>query len=1167
MKLKRLELKAFGPFTDRRLEFDSPDPGLHIIFGPNEAGKSSSLRALKALLYGFPVQTPDNFLHGYDALQVGGCLLGADGAEICFRRRKKRVADLLDIEGNAMDPAVLQKFTHNIEPALFESLYGIDHETLVRGGEDILAQRGEVGQVLFSAGAGISSLRKVLDSLESEADELFKAQGRVQQIPRAIKQYNELKKKIREESLSAAKYKEHDKRLKEAEADQTRLEEERRHKESEVRRLERLRKAIPELAGLNALKQQLADLGEVVLLADDFAERLAETEQGIREVRLGLTANETRHQQLSTRRREITFNHAILDDAEAIEDVHQRLGGYRKALQDKGVLEGMRRRDKREGAELLRLVRPDLEPENIATLQPVLIHKRHIQHLSTRHDTMSDQIERLEQQMSHAKSELAKVEGKLVALPTGAVTGELAKKVKLCSKLGDIDGRITMLRREIEDEKKQCRINLERIGLWKGEPELLYRAAFPLLETVRRIESAYHELREEKRQLKREEATAREELKGVQIAQREVQYGGDVPGEEDLYAGRLRRDKGWQLLRRGWLEGVDISEEARVYGGGEALPEAYEKEVARADNLADRLRREADRVAKAAGLRARRESLEQALADIAQRRENLERRDGELQGTWQEQWTPSGIVPLSPGEMLAWLRDVELIRAKLGDIFKKNKELSEHEKLREQYRAGLLEERFPALDKGKFEGPDLLPLLSHAEAILEESRKTGALRERLGDQAEQLKQTLQRAGEQHQGALNAMAKWREEWNKSLAGLGLAKTPSPAEALDLIDTLEKALAKLEKAHDFQSRIQGIERDAEAFKRDVEGLLARTPLTDPNLTLDQAVLQLLSKLGEARQNKELLRNNRRESDELNSAIEQGKQKLAVLRERMARLLKEAGSGDPAELAEKIRLSARYRELELKISAAGASLARLCEGVELERIEREARELNVDELPGLIATLKNDIEESIYPRIKECNRIIGEENKELQLMDGSSRAADAAEEMEGIGARIRRLVDQYTRAKLAAHILRVEIERYREQHQGPVLQRASGYFADMTLGSFSGLRTDLSDKGEPILVGVRPDESRLQVEAMSSGTRDQLYLALRLATLEWRLEAGEPMPFIVDDILINFDDERSRATLKALADLGARNQVILFTHHRQVVHEAKNLVGKGSVVVHEL
>ena len=95
MKLKRLDLKAFGPFTNRILEFNSKGPGLHVIFGPNEAGKSSSLRGLKALLFGFHPQTPDNFRHSYDQLLVGGNLQNKDGQELIFQRRKKRVNDLI----------------------------------------------------------------------------------------------------------------------------------------------------------------------------------------------------------------------------------------------------------------------------------------------------------------------------------------------------------------------------------------------------------------------------------------------------------------------------------------------------------------------------------------------------------------------------------------------------------------------------------------------------------------------------------------------------------------------------------------------------------------------------------------------------------------------------------------------------------------------------------------------------------------------------------------------------------------------------------------------------------------------------------------------------------------------------------------------------------------
>jgi len=79
--------------------------------------------------------------------------------------------------------------------------------------------------------------------------------------------------------------------------------------------------------------------------------------------------------------------------------------------------------------------------------------------------------------------------------------------------------------------------------------------------------------------------------------------------------------------------------------------------------------------------------------------------------------------------------------------------------------------------------------------------------------------------------------------------------------------------------------------------------------------------------------------------------------------------------------------------------------------------------------------------------------------------------------------------------------------------------------------------------------------------------MFLALRLATLAWRLQTDEPMPFIIDDILINFDDARSRATLQILAELGEKNQVILFTHHRRIVEEARQLEGQGAIQIHEL
>jgi uncharacterized protein YhaN len=81
---------------------------------------------------------------------------------------------------------------------------------------------------------------------------------------------------------------------------------------------------------------------------------------------------------------------------------------------------------------------------------------------------------------------------------------------------------------------------------------------------------------------------------------------------------------------------------------------------------------------------------------------------------------------------------------------------------------------------------------------------------------------------------------------------------------------------------------------------------------------------------------------------------------------------------------------------------------------------------------------------------------------------------------------------------------------------------------------LETDDNAQDQPVWIGVRADGQRVDVRDMSDGTRDQLYLALRLASLEQYLVHNEPLPLVVDDILIQFDDRRAEAALRLLAEL---------------------------------
>jgi len=84
------------------------------------------------------------------------------------------------------------------------------------------------------------------------------------------------------------------------------------------------------------------------------------------------------------------------------------------------------------------------------------------------------------------------------------------------------------------------------------------------------------------------------------------------------------------------------------------------------------------------------------------------------------------------------------------------------------------------------------------------------------------------------------------------------------------------------------------------------------------------------------------------------------------------------------------------------------------------------------------------------------------------------------------------------------------------------------------------------------------------MSDGTRDQLYLALRLAALEMHIEQAHALPFIADDLFINYDVDRARAGIEALARLSETTQVIFLTHHEHLVPVVKSVFGESSNIV---
>ena len=122
-------------------------------------------------------------------------------------------------------------------------------------------------------------------------------------------------------------------------------------------------------------------------------------------------------------------------------------------------------------------------------------------------------------------------------------------------------------------------------------------------------------------------------------------------------------------------------------------------------------------------------------------------------------------------------------------------------------------------------------------------------------------------------------------------------------------------------------------------------------------------------------------------------------------------------------------------------------------------------------------------------------------------------------------------------------------------------------LTLNHYLGLDTDTDTKGNPCLLARTAADKVLDVSALSSGTRDQLYLALRLAALEQFIDRRGPLPIVLDDLFVHFDDERTAAGLAVLDLIADQAQVLLFTHHGQVAKEAANVIPADRLTVHHL
>ena len=409
-------------------------------------------------------------------------------------------------------------------------------------------------------------------------------------------------------------------------------------------------------------------------------------------------------------------------------------------------------------------------------------------------------------------------------------------------------------------------------------------------------------------------------------------------------------------------------------------------------------------------------------------------------------------------------------------------------------------------------------------------------------------------------------KWKSQWAEAVKPLGFGADADPEEVNDFILALNDIFSAIEKAKAFEDRVADIDRDYADYDRRVSDAVEKLAPDLKGLTPKEGVVELNRRLIKDREQHTENQGLEKEIRKNSSQLANVRKDMAAQREILRQLCMEAQADIPDDLPA-VEAKAKIRaELVGELAAINERLIELASGEDLNSFADKVKEQNPDELQAEIEGLVDKKDELK----KEAERLTGEialAEREMESTGGESRAAVIAEEAEGLVGQIEENVQHYLRLNLAQRVLAKSIERYREANQNPVLAAAGSYFRTMTAGNFEGLRADFDERGDPVLKALRPDGRLLTLEQMSDGSRDQLFLALRLGGLARYIKANGPMPFIVDDVLVHFDDNRSAAALTALSELAGDTQVIFFTHHQHLVNLAESLIPEEILSVHRL
>jgi uncharacterized protein YhaN len=1188
MKIQQLRLIAYGPFSNRTLDFGSREANLHLIYGPNEAGKSSSLRAITDFLYGIPTRTADDFVHPYNKLRIGATLERSDNATLHVIRRKANQNSLRCAQDvDVVDESQLSHFTGNLNKELFLTLYGLNHERLRMGGESIVRGTGHIGALLFASAAGLSDLRPLQARLADETDQLMTSTGRAGAIVEKIKQWKDLQAEAKELQLSVDEWNQVAEEVQRYEEEKLQLESKIADRKSQLNRLQRITSAIPIATKLIAAQQELDRVATAPDLPEDFVSQVQELQTDRNLQSLACKQTEDRLVQLMGEIEGISISEDILAAKLTISGLRAKYGIILKSKEDIPKRVADRETSLSKCGEILQRLG---YPADLANVDPLfLTDSERVRILELGREKSKVDAEELNARKNYERiqSELAQLNKSIDTTDLVVDTIQLEEEIDASQREGDLDTKLISLHDELAQLELDTQTQWKQLAPWKGTLDEFEEMSYPSQAVIQEFQKKFVEIGQKGEAIQNQIRQLQESLDEDLWALRELERDREVLTFEVLHKSREERQALWEHIVEDWRNGgrsqdksLDAWKQLGLFlESASTLQGAYEESVKRADDIADGMRENADVVAKKMAFQSavvrKQRMIETQLGYLAENSQEME-----LQRvSWRELWKPIGIEPRQPTEMIAWRAQAEIVRGVVQQLKVKRIESTN---LRERIANHLVKLR-QVMDAIKVpRGSNVVPLATVSRDI-EKETLSGLLKiakRKLNDLQREQNQRMHQISSRGNSLVESEAAeqslkncqrdldlWRSAWAQHMQRLNLDAEASPAQAESVLLNLQQLFVEHSKARDLDTRIEKMSINITSFESELVEIVKRLA---PGL-MGRSSEEMVSMLDSLREKNEFdqkrLMEKRLEVVAKSESLIRDKETLNQIDARLLSLCEQAGCDDVSRLLEIGKLSDFKRSLSARVSDFEEQLMQFSGGLNSEEFlaEISSERDRVDQLPYMVQDLSSELQQLSEKRDRTLGDI-RESKAKLAQWNGGGGAAEKHAQSESVATELAELTKRLAVLRMGAVLLNAAIESHRKKNQAPVLSRASELFCKLTCGGFSGLQTDFDDQG-PLLVAERSTGERLPLAGLSEGTADQLYLSLRIASLEEWLKRHEPVPFIVDDILITFDDKRCAAALEVLSELSSRTQVLFFTHHQHIVDMARTTLDSKVMATHTL